>query len=100
MEYFWLNLDKRGIQCNERNIRVVGRKDRQPQFEIMDDSRLSITLLRVENAAGSDGPIIVLLKVKGNDIGSQTLRAIGKHYNCHPGSCLINEPSAYITDQA
>ena len=65
-EHFWLNLDETCIQCNDGNIRIVGSKERKTQSKITDDSRFSITILRVGNAAGLDGPIIIILKGKSN----------------------------------
>ena len=99
-EHFWLNLDETCIQCNDGNIRIVGSKERKTQSKITDDSRFSITILRVGNAAGSDGPIIIILKGKDKKIYSKVLNDIVKAFGCPPGSCVINTPSAYMTDEA
>ena len=97
-----MNLDETCIQCNDGNIRIVGSKERKTQSKITDDSRffITITILRVGNAAGLDGPIIIILKGKGKKIDSKVLNDIVKAFGCPPGSCVINTPSAYMTDEA
>lgn len=79
---------------------IVGSKVRKTQSKITDGSQFCITILRVGNAAGSDGPIILLLKGKEKKIYPQVWNNIVKAFGCRPGSCVINTLSAYMTKKA
>lgn len=97
-EYFWLNLDETCIISDEGNYRVLSSKERKVTSKIMQDTRTSITILRVGSAAGCDGPIIFL--VHGENIEYKSLKNLPKNYGCPPGSCVICTPTAYMTDKA
>jgi hypothetical protein len=65
-----------------------------------DDSRVSITALRVGSAAGTTGPMIFL--ANGETMTSRSLsdyNLIDKH-GAPPGSTVIMTPSGYMTDKA
>ena len=98
MEYFWLNLDKTCIRCEDGELRVLGAKDRKVTSVRNSDSKFSITILRVGSTAGVDGPIIFL--VEGKSIKSNCLKDLPRFFNYPHGSCVIPTPTAYMTDEA
>ena len=73
-----MNLDKTCIQCNDGNIRIVCSKERNTQLKIIDDSRFSIAILRVGNAAGADGLMLF------SDIAPITSHELGLNPGLNP----------------
>ena len=55
-----INLDESCIMANDRKLRVLGCAERKKHERNMDDSRVSITILRMGCAAGVSGPWIFL----------------------------------------
>ena len=55
-----LNLDKICIQANVDNLMIIGEVARKKQEKNNDDSRVSVTAVRVGSAGGTEGPWIFL----------------------------------------
>ena len=100
MEHFQLNLDESCIVSNYGSLMIIGGSDRKKHKKRLDDSLLSLTLIRIGNASGNEGPWIFLYKGKSNPNKSisdavlvyQHGGQVGSH--CHP---TIN---AYLTYNA
>ena len=58
--HYQLNGDKTCIMANESGVHIVGNKERKKHMKSSDDSRNSITVFRVGNAAGNNGPLVFL----------------------------------------
>ena len=96
---FQLNLDETCFLCSEGNLRVIGEKERRFHDNNMGDSRFSITVLRVGNAAGARGPIIYL--AKGATVNRRFMgRKLERLYGLPEGSCvLLMTKNAYMDDE-
>ena len=85
---------------NYGSLMIIGGRDRKKHEKRLDDSRLSLTLIRIENAAGNEGSWIFLYKRKSNpkkslsdlSLVTQHGALVGSH--CHPTT------HAYFTDDA
>jgi hypothetical protein len=65
--HFTINLDKTSVLANDGNIRVIGAADRKKHEKNVDDSRTSITIVRIGSASGTSGPWIFLANTKRMD---------------------------------
>ena len=54
MEHFHLNLDESCIMANDRSLMIIGGHERKKHKKRLYDSRLSLTLIRIGNAAGNE----------------------------------------------
>ena len=53
MEDFQLDLDEICIMANDGSLMIIGGSDRKKHENRLDESRLSLTLIRIGNAAGN-----------------------------------------------
>ena len=95
--YFMLNLDETCIMSNAGLLKVIGSADKKKHEKIVDDSRDSITAIRIGSAAGTSGPIIFL--AKGKDLTIQVLKNLPKNFDAPPGSKVYMTPNAYLNDE-
>ena len=58
MEHFQINLEESCIMANDWLLIIIGGCDRKEHEKRLDDSQLSLTLIRIGNAAGNEGPWI------------------------------------------
>ena len=100
--YFFGNTDETCFMANANGgIKVVVSASKKKTEKIVDDSRASITSLRLGMAAGTQGPFIFLAKSKTidrksfrGDLSENSLyRDAPKH------SRVIMTPSAYMNDE-
>lgn len=56
MEHFVFGGDETGLQASGGDVRIIGDKAKKKHEVQTANSRLSATLYRSGNAAGSDGP--------------------------------------------
>jgi len=97
-DHFFGNLDETCLMANaDGSIRVIASASKKKTEQNTDDSRASITSLRVGTAAGTQGPFIFL--AKGSRIDRPSLKNIFKE-QCPSGSSIIVSPLAYVTDEA
>ena len=66
MEHLYLNLDEICIMENHGLFMIIGGSNRKKHEKRLDDSRLSLTLIKVGNADGNERPWIFIYKVKSN----------------------------------
>ena len=66
MDHFQLNLDEICVMANDGSLMIIGGRDRNKHKKRLDDSRLSLTLIKVGNADGNERPWIFIYKVKSN----------------------------------
>jgi hypothetical protein len=95
--HFTFNLDETGVMGSEGVLKVIGDRSRKKHEKNVDDNRDSITIVRVGNAAGNNGPLIFL--ATGKKLENRALRNLDR--KGHPaGSKVVMTPSAYMTDEA
>jgi hypothetical protein len=88
------------VLANLSGLKVIGAKEIKQHMKNSDDSRVSITALRVGAATENMGPVIFL--TKGETMTSRSLsdyNLIHKH-GASPGSTVIMTPSGYMTYKA
>ena len=73
--YFQLNLDETCLLCNEGELRIISDNDKPRHEKNCSNSGFSITVLRVESAAGVNGPVIFMVdrtklhpRLRGNNL--------------------------------
>ena len=64
MEHFQIFLDESCIIANDGSLMIIGGHDRKKHEKKLDNSRLSLMLIIIGNAAGNEGPWIFLYKGK------------------------------------
>jgi len=98
-EYFVANLDETCYMSNmDGQVRVVASAAKKKTEKITDDSRLSITSIRVGTAGGTQGPFIFL--AKGQSIEYKMFRGdLSERHDVPPGSKVVMTPNAYLTDE-
>ena len=77
-------------------MRVVGDKLNRKHHRNNNDSRDSVTAVRIGSAAGTEGPRIYL--ASGKHVWREAVKDFGKHHKSPPGSHICMTPSAYMTD--
>eukprot|EP00957_Ditylum_brightwellii_P202762 15331706-Ditylum_brightwellii.AAC.1 len=97
--HFMLNLDEMCFMCCDGKLKVVGSKDSKHHDKNVKDNRTSITVVRVGNAAGNNGPVIFILKGKGAKVMTTFSdgQLIGE-YGIPPGPTVLFNDSAYMDD--
>mgnify|MGYP001031646604 CR=1 FL=1 len=95
--HFICNVDETSVMACEGTLKVIGDAERKKHQKNSADSRDSITIVRVGNAAGSNGPLIFLAKGKSMDVPAlKNLEKLGAP-KC---STIVMTPNAYMTDEA
>jgi hypothetical protein len=98
-DHFTLNGDESNFMASEGTVKVLGNKNKMKQEKNTNDSRDSITALRIGSAAGEEGPRVFL--IVGKSLDNHPTLKIGKFaktYQAPPGSHVVPTPSAYMTD--
>ena len=97
-DHFFANLDETCLMANgDGSIRVLGSAAKKKTEKISDDSRASVTSIRVGNAAGMQGPFVFL--AKGIKFDRPPIKRILKD-RCPAESVVVMTPNAYLTDEA
>ena len=60
--HFQVNIDETCFMCCDGVLRILGDGEKKHHDKNLQDSRVSITVLRCGSAAGTHGPVIFLLK--------------------------------------
>ena len=95
-DYFFGNLDETCLMANaDGSVRVVASASKKKTEKNTDDSRASITSLRIGLASGSQGPFTFL--AKGTRMDRKSITKLLKE-RCPPGSQVVMSPSAYMSD--
>ena len=95
-KHFWFNLDETGLLFSEGNLQVIGSKERKKHEKDNQNSRDSITCIRIGSAGGTNGPAIFLSK--GKKVDSRPCRNLEKH-GAPPGSKVFPTSNAYLNDE-
>lgn len=98
-EHFMGNLDETGVAASEGCLHIIGEKEQKKHEKNTDDSRESITAVRIGNAAGNEGPYIFLAKGKKMECKSLQPNVL-REKGAPGGSRVIMTPSAYMNDVA
>ena len=100
MDHFQLNLDKICIMANDGSLMIIGLRDRKKHENRLDDSRLSLTLIIIGNAAGNEGPWIFIYKINSNTNKSLSDAVLVSQHGTPVGSHFHPTPNEYFTDDA
>ena len=100
MEDFQLDLDEICIMANDGSLMIIGGSDRKKHENRLDESRLSLTLIRIGNAAGNEGPWIFLYKGKSNPNKSISDAVLVYQLGGHVGSHCDRTINEYLTYNA
>lgn len=95
-EHFFLNMDELSLLASNGTVKVIGAAIKKKTENIMEDSRVSITVLRTGAAGGSTGPWIFL--AAGKEITCKLMRNIDRKEGVPPHSKDYMTESAYMTD--
>lgn len=95
-DHFFGNLDETCLMANsDGSIRVIASSNKKKTEKNTDDSRASITSLRVGMASGEQGPFTFL--AKGTRMDRPSIKTL-LNTRCPKGSAIVMSPSAYMTD--
>ena len=97
IEHFQLNLDETCVMANDGTLHIVAGH-RSKTEKRSDDSRLSLTAIRIGNAGGSEGPWIFLYKGKAHQYRSLSDKNLVSRHGAPVGSTCHPSPNAYLTD--
>jgi len=98
MQHFVANLDEAGMQAQAGIVKVVGEKGKKKHEKKLQDSRISVTLLRVGTAGGANGPMAILLE--GQKLRPGFTDEFLVRNGAPVGSCFVMTPSAFMTMEA
>ena len=96
--YFQLNWDETLFICNKGELKVIESKDKPRHDKNFSSSRFSITVFRVGNAAGVNGPVIFLEKRK-KVYPRLKVNNFVTRYVLTEGSCVVPNKAAYMDDE-
>ena len=99
MAHFIIGLDEMCVMSDAHGaLTVIGSFDKKKYEKLLQDSRVSITIIRTGTAAGTTGPTIFLLK--GTKVKAAYIDYFLMKYGLTPGSTIIMTENAYMTDAA
>ena len=88
-------MDEIFFLCKEGELKIIGSKDKLQNDKNCSESRFSITVFRVRNASGVNGPVIfpervtkVHPRLRGNNFVTR--------YRFPKGSCVIPNKASYM----
>ena len=96
-DHFFGNMDETCLMANaDGAVRVLASAGKKKTEKNSNDSRVSITSLRVGMASGDQGPFTFL--ARGNRFDRPSVKKVIKE-RCPSGSNVHMSPSAYLTDE-
>jgi len=96
-DFFFGNLDETCLMAKaDGSVRVIASAWKKKTKKNMDDSRASITSLRIGPASGTQGPFAFL--AKGTQMDRKSITRLPKE-QCPAGSQVVMLPSACMTDE-
>ena len=99
MEHFIIGLDEMCLMSDQHGgLQVIGASDKKKHEKLLQDSRVSITIVRTGTVGGTTGPTIFL--IKGDKVRKHYSDEFLVRNGCAPGSTVIATENAYMTDQA
>ena len=99
MEHFIIGLDEMCLMSDAHgDLRVIAAADKKKHEKLLQDSRVSITIVRTGTVGGTTGPTIFL--VKGEKVRKHYTDDWLVRHGCAIGSRIIATENAYMTDEA
>jgi hypothetical protein len=98
IEHFQLNLDETCVMASDGILHIVARH-RSKMEKRSDNSRLSLTAIRIGNAGGSEGPWIFLYKGRAHQYRSLSENNLVQKHGAPLESTCHLSPNAYLTNQ-
>ena len=84
--------------CPNGDVRIIGSSGRKKHEVKTQDSRVSITMYRTGNIAGTTGPTVFLLEGKHRRVGYTDKWLMDN--GAAAGSTIVMTPTAFMTEQA
>ena len=97
-EHFFWNGDEECLRANDGDVHILGDKGKKKHEVIIADARLSITLYRCGNAAGTSGPTIFL--PAGERIKTGFTDKFLLEHGAALGSTMFMTPTGFLTKEA
>ena len=99
MAHFIIGLDEMCIMSDAHGtLHVIGAAEKKKHEKLLQDSRVSITIVRTGTCAGTTGPTIFLLK--GTKVKPAFSDEFLLKHGLAPGSTIVMTENAYMTDEA
>ena len=99
MAHFIIGLDEMCIMSDAHGtLHVIGAAEKKKHEKLLQDSRVSITIVRAGTCAGATGPTIFLLK--GTKVKPAFSDEFLLKHGLAPGSTIVMTESACMTDEA
>eukprot|EP00966_Prymnesium_polylepis_P311659 7201433-Prymnesium_polylepis.1 len=98
MPHFVCGGDETCFMASDGNVTIIGDKEKQKHQKATADSRTSVTLYRLGNCAGDDGPT-GFLPPGHRRKPAYTDEFLVKH-GASPGSCIVMTKTGYMTEEA
>ena len=99
MHHFIIGLDEMCIMSDAHgDLRVVACAQKKKHEKLLQDCRVSITMVRTGTTGGTTGPTIFILK--GAKRRKEFTNKFLLKYGCAVGSTIIMTENAYMTDEA
>jgi hypothetical protein len=92
------NLDESCLRVEYGTLKIIGSTERKKHEKNTSDSQLSITVVRINLAAGVEGPHFYLGKGKDGPVASMKKGFFSSKYTTPPGSYVKMTPNAYMTN--
>ena len=99
MHHFIIGLDEMCIMSDAHGgLHVIGCAQKTKHKKLLQDARVSITMVRTGTVGGMTGPTIFLLE--GTKVRNEFTDALLLKYGCAVWSTIIMTESAYMTNEA
>ena len=99
MHHFIIGLDEMCLMSDAHGtLHIIGAADKKKHEKILQDSRVSITIVRTGTVGGTTGPTIFL--IKGEKVKPHFTDDWLVRHGCAVGSTIIPTENAYMTDDA
>ena len=99
MGHFIIGLDEMCLMSDQHGgLKIIGSADKKKHEKLLQDSRVSITIVRTGTVWGTNGPTVFL--VKGDKVRRGFTEDFLVRYGCAAGSTVIATENAYMTDDA
>ena len=79
------------------SCKIIGYMDKNKHEKLLQDGRVSVTVIRAGTVGGSTGPTIFLLK--GEKKREHFTNEFLVKHGCAPGSTIIMTENAYMIDE-
>uniref|UniRef100_A0A7S2XM23 Uncharacterized protein n=1 Tax=Attheya septentrionalis TaxID=420275 RepID=A0A7S2XM23_9STRA len=98
IHHFIFGGDEACMMASSGGLMIIGSKDRKKHERAIADSRVSMSVYRIGNVAGTQGPTIMIMSGKRRRKGFTD--AYLKRYGAAEGSTIVMTPTAFVTEVA